>query len=414
MDVPRAPRKKTGRNAAVAGGVVLLAAATWGMTQLKPAAPTVEGATLLMDTVRKGDVIREVRGPGNLVPERIRFITAQASARVDRLVAQSGQNVTPDMVLLELSNPNEEIAAMRADQALSQARADLVSLRTNLTSARLSQEGLVASTNTSFVSVSQEFAAADSLLKRKLISTFEYNNKKAQAEEMTTRLRVERERFALMRSTADSQLAVAGTNVDRLKQIADFQRDRLNSMHVRAPEAGVVQDLTLQMGQWVQEGATLAKVVQPGKLKAVLRIPESQAKDVQLGQLASIDTRNGLIPGHVSRKDPSAQAGTVTIDVALDAALPPGAVPDLSIDGTIQIEKLKNVLYTGRPASGAGTGTVGLFRVEPGGGNAMRVQVVLGRNSVTTVEIVRGLQVGDRIILSDMAQFDNVDRVRIK
>ena len=394
--------------------MLLLAVATWGLSQLRPASPTVDGATLLMDTVRKGDVVREVRGPGTLVPERIRFITAQASARVDRLVAQSGQNVTSDMVLLELSNPNEEIAAMRADQAFSQARADLVSLRTNLTSTRLLQEGTVASTNTQYVAVAQEANSIDSLFKRQLISTFEYNNKKAQAEEMTTRLRVERERLALMRSTADSQIAVATTNVDRLKQIADFQRTRLNSMHVRSPEAGVVQDLTLQMGQWVQEGATLAKVVQPGKLKAVLRIPESQAKDLQLGQTASVDTRNGLIPGHVSRKDPSAQAGTVTIDVALDGALPPGAVPDLSVDGTIQIEKLKDVLYTGRPASGAGTGTVGLFRVEKGGSSAVRVQVVLGRNSVTTVEIVRGLQVGDKIILSDMSQWDNVDRVRIK
>lgn len=318
MDVPRAPRKKTGRNVAIGAGVLVLAAATWGVSQLRPAAPTVDSAALLMDTVRKGDVIREVRGPGTLVPERIHFITAQASARVDRLVAQSGQTVTSDMVLLELSNPNEEIAAMRADQAFSQARADLVSLRTNLTSTRLSQEGTVATTNTQYVSVLQEANSFDSLFKRQLVSVFEYNNKKAQAEEMTIRLRVERERLALMRSTADSQIAVATTNVDRLKQIADFQRTRLNSMHVRSPEAGVVQDLTLQMGQWVQEGATLAKVVQPGKLKAVLRIPESQAKDVQLGQTASIDTRNGLIAGHVSRKDPAAIAGTVTIDVALD------------------------------------------------------------------------------------------------
>jgi HlyD family secretion protein len=240
------------------------------------------------------------------------------------------------------------------------------------------------------------------------------NNKKAAAEELTTRLGIERQRLALMNQAIDSQIAVQAAQVQQLKAIALNQQTRLQSLTVRAPEAGVLQDLTLQLGQWVPEGTTLAKVVQPGQLKAVLRIPESQAKDVQVGQIASIDTRNGVVAGHVSRKDPAAQAGTVTIDVALDAALPAGAVPDLSVDGTIQIERLKNVLFTGRPANGSESGTVTMFRVVDGGKAAERVQVVLGRNSVNTVEIIRGLNLGDRVILSDMSNWDSANRVRLK
>lgn len=414
MDIARAPRRKTGRNLAIGGVALALVFITIALSRLKPAAPTVEIATLMIDSVRRGDMVREVRGPGTLVPERIRWITAQASARVDRLVAQSGQSVAPNDVLLEMSNPSEQIQTMQADQAHNAARANLVTLRTNLTSQRLSQEAAVAATRTQFISATQEAAAADSLLKQKLISPFDYNNRKAAADELITRLRIERERLQIMTQAADSQIAVESSNIDRLKAIADFQHVRLQSLVVRAPEAGVLQDLNLQLGQWVPEGTTLAKVVQPGRLKAVLRIPESQAKDVQIGQAATIDTRNGIIAGHVSRKDPSAVQGTVTVDVALDGALPAGAVPDLSIDGTITIQRLKNVIFTGRPASGAGTGTVGLFKVVEGGGAAIRVQVLLGASSVNTVEVMRGLQPGDRVILSDMSQWDNVDRVRLK
>ena len=414
MDVARAPRKKTGRNVAIGVGALALAGITVALSRLQPAAPTVEGATILRDSVRRGDVVREMRGPGNLVPERIRWITAQTSARVERLVAVSGQVVGANEVLLEMSSPDLQIATMQAEQQVRQSQIDLLNLRTNLQSQRLTQEGTVASTNTAYINATQEAASADSLLKQRLIAQFDANNKKALAEELTTRLRIERQRLALMNQAIDSQISVQAAQVVQLQAIARNQRERLGSLMVRSPEGGVLQDLTLQPGQWVPDGTTLAKVVQPGKLKAVLRIPESQAKDALIGQSATIDTRNGIIPGHVSRKDPSAQAGTVTIDVALDGPLPAGAVPDLSIDGTLQIEKLKHVLDTGRPASGAGTGTVGLFKVVEGGAAAVRVQVVLGRSSVTTVEIVRGLQPGDIVILSDMSQFDNVDRVRIK
>jgi multidrug efflux pump subunit AcrA (membrane-fusion protein) len=414
LDVARAPQKKTGRNAMIGGGVLLLIVVTVVFARLKPASPTVEAATMYMDSVRRGDMVRDVRGPGSLVPEHITWISAQASARVDKLVAESGQKVKTGDILLELSNPDQQIQALNAEQSLSAAEAALVNLTTQLHSGTLSQEGLVATTNTQFVQARQDAMAADTLLAKKLISPFDYNNKKALADELTQRVRIERERLALMRQTVDSQISVQRQQVKRLRDIAKFQEAILASLSVRSPDTGVLQDLTLQPGQWVTSGTMLAKVVEPGRLKAQLRIPETQAKDVQIGQKASIDTRNGIIPGHVSRKDPSSVAGTVLVDVALDGALPAGAVPDLSVDGTIVIEQLKNVLFTGRPASGAGTGPVGIFKVVEGGSAAIRVQVLLGRSSVNLVEVVRGLNVGDKVILSDMSQWDNVERVRLK
>jgi multidrug efflux pump subunit AcrA (membrane-fusion protein) len=358
--------------------------------------------------------VREVRGPGTLVPEQIRWITAQASARVERKSAESGERVGAGQVLLEMSNPDLQIQTMQAEQQVRQAQIELLNLKTNLRSSILTQEGVVASSRTQFVSARQEAEAADSLVKLKLISPFEMNNRKAQAEEAATRLRVEQERLELQKAAIDSQIATQSSQVVQLEAIAERQRNRLASLSVRAPENGVLQDLTLQLGQWVPEGTTLAKVVQPGKLKAVLRIPESQAKDVVLGQRASVDTRNGIVQGKVIRKDPSAIQGTVTIDVSLEGALPPGAVPDLSVDGTIQIERLNNVLYTGRPAFGAASGRVGLFKLVDGGSAAVRVPVELGRTSVNTVEILNGLSIGDQVILSDMTQYANTERVRIK
>jgi HlyD family secretion protein len=398
----------------IGAGILLVVIVTVALAKLKPAAPTVEAATMYMDSVRRGDMVRDVRGPGSLVPEHITWISAQANARVDKLVAESGQTVKMGDVLLETSNPDQQITALNAEQALSAAQAALVTLTTSLHTANLSQEGIVATTNTQYVQATQDAMAADTLLAKKLISPFDYNNKKALATELTARLRIEKERFVLMKATVDSQIDVQRQQVKRLNDIAKFQEAILASLSVRAPDNGVLQDLTLQPGQWVTSGTVLAKVVQPGKLKAQLRIPETQAKDVSIGQKASIDTRNGIIPGHVSRKDPSSVAGTVLVDVALDGPLPPGAVPDLSVDGTIVIEQLKNVLFTGRPASGAGTGPVGIFKVVEGGSAAVRVQVMLGRSSVNLVEIVRGLEVGDKVILSDMSQWDNVDRVRLK
>lgn len=414
MDIVRTPRTKTRRNLMIGGGVVTLAAITLWTLSLDPASQVIERSAVLIDSVRKGDVVREVRGPGTLVPEHIRFITAQASARVERLASESGKQVGAGELLLELSNPDLQIQTMQAEQQVRQAQIELLNLKTTLRSQVLTQQGVVATTRTQNVSASQEAMAADSLGKRNLLSVFEVRTRKALAEEYTTRLRVEQERLKLMEQAIDSQIATQASQVVQLRAIADNQQARLRSLQVRAPDAGVLQDLTLQLGQWVPEGTTLAKVVQPGQLKAVLRIPESQAKDVIIGQKASIDTRNGFVAGHVSRKDPSAQGGSVTVDVVLDGALPNGAVPDLSVDGTIVIEKLTNVLYTGRPSFSAGSGLVSLFRVVDGGKAAERVPVELGRSSVNVIEIIRGLEVGDKIIVSDMSQYANVARVRIK
>lgn len=414
MDIVRAPQKKTKRNLLIGGGVLGLLLITVWTLNLDPASQAIERSAVLIDSVRRGDVVREVRGPGTLVPEHIRFITAQASARVERLASESGRRVNAGDVLLELSNPDLQIQTMQAEQQVRQAQIELLNLKTSLRSQLLTQQGVVASTRTQFVNASQEAMAADSLAKLKLLSGFELANKKAAAEEYITRLRVERERLTLMEQAIDSQIATQQSQVVQLRAIADNQQARLRSLSVRAPDAGVLQDLTLQLGQWVPEGTTLAKVVQPGKLKAMLRIPESQAKDVVLGQKASIDTRNGIVAGHVSRKDPSAQGGTVTVDVVLDGALPNGAVPDLSVDGTIVIEKLNNVLFSGRPAFSSGSGSVSLFKLVDGGKAAVRVPVELGRSSVNVIEILRGLDVGDQIIVSDMSQYANVARVRIK
>lgn len=414
MDIVRAPKKKTGKYVLIGGIALVLVAASVALAKLDPAAPSVEKTTLLIDSVSRGDITLDVRGPGTLVPEQIRYITAQASARVDRLASESGQNVKPGDALLILSNPDLEIQTMQAQQQVRQAQIELLNLRTNLRSQLLTQEGTVASMRTQFVNSSQTARATDSLFRLKLVSSFEANNAKAQADEYETRYRVEQERLKLQQQAIDSQISVQRSQITQLQAIAENQQRRLQSLAVSAPEAGVVQDLTLQVGQWVPEGTTLARVVQPGNLKAVLRIPESQAKDIQIGQKASIDTRNGIIEGHVARKDPGAQGGTVTIDVKLEGKLPPGAVPDLSVDGTIQIDRMNNVMYTGRPAFGASNSTIGLFKLSESGDEAVRVQVELGRAAVNSIEVIRGLNVGDRLILSDMTQYAGAERVRIR
>jgi multidrug efflux pump subunit AcrA (membrane-fusion protein) len=414
MDIARTPARRPTRWLLLGGGGVLLVAATVAVAALDPAVPALDRAAVMIDTVRRGDVVREVRAPGTLVPERIRFITAQASARVERVLSESGRDVAGNAVLLELSNPDLQIQTLQAEQQARQAEVDLLSLRTSLRGQLLTQEGTVATTRTLYVSAMQESAAADSLVQRQLISVFDANNRRAQAEELTTRLRVERDRLALLRSAVDSQLDAQAARVRQLRAIAASQQARLASLVVRAPEAGVLQELTLQLGQWVPEGTTLAKVVQPDRLKAVLRVPESQAKDVRLGLPAEIDTRNGVVRGRVVRKDPSAQGGAVLVDVALEGPLPQGAVPDLSIDGTVRIETLRDVLHTGRPVATVGTGAVTLFRVEPDGATAVRVSVELGRSSVNTVEVIRGLEAGDRVIVSDMTAYATTPRVRIR
>lgn len=415
MDVARPPRKKTGRNIGIGVAALSIVVTTILVARLKPAAPTVDMSVSIQDSVRRGDMVREIRGPGTLVPEQIQQVTAPATARVDRMDVVAGQTVNAGDLLLETSSPDVMISTMNADEQLNQAQSNLLSLRSTLRGGELSQQGLVAQTRTQYIAATMDAAAADTLFKQHLIAQFDVTNKHALADQLTQQYKYEQQRLQIMQQSVDSEIAAATSNIQQLKSISDFWHNKQKSLAIRAPVAGVVQGLTLQQGQFVTDGSLLLKVVQPGKLKAVLQIPESQAKDAQVGQSAVIDTRsNGLIPGHVSRKDPSAVGGAVTIDVALDGPLPAGAVPDLGVDGTIQIEKLKNVLFTGRPGYGASTGPVGLFKIVDNGHYAVRTQVLLGRSSVTLVEIVKGLNVGDKVILSDMSQYDGVDRVRLK
>jgi HlyD family secretion protein len=404
-------RSRIARVSIAAGGLLVIVLA---LASLKPAAPGAERATLWVDSVQRGEMVIEVRGPGTLVPEHVRFITAVSAGRVDRLRAQPGQIVQPQTVLLELSNPDVQIQSLQAEEQLTAAQAQLLTLRTALQVERLAQEGAVATARTVYADAKRQANVAGSLVAQQLIAVNEAALAKDRAAEAETRLGLEQERLAMITQTIDAKVAVQRSQVDRLRAIAAFQQNVVRSLEVSAGDSGVVSDLTLQLGQWVLAGTVLAKVVQPGKLKAVLQIPETQAKDVAIDQKATIDTRNGIARGHVVRMDPNAINGTVVVDVALDGPLPPGARPDLSVDGTIEIDRLRNVLYTGRPVSSQPNSTIAMFKLTADGDHADRVQVQLGRTSASTIEIKRGLSVGDSVVLSDVSQWDNVDRVTIK
>lgn len=414
MDIPREKKPNRKRFIYIGGGVAALVVTTVGLSRLKPAAPTVEAGTLWMDTVRQGPMVREVRGPGTLVPEQIRWVSAVAPGRVEKKLVLPGARVTAGTILLELSNPDVQIQLLQAERQLTDAQAQLVSLKTTLETQKLNQEGVVANIRTEYRNALRQAASDSSLAAQDLISASQWASSRDKAEEFTARLKVEQQRLDIYTENIENQLEVQKAQVERMRAVAEFQRGLVNAMVVRAGADGVLQELPIEVGQWAISGATLAKVVQPERLKAVLRIPETQARDVTVGQEASIDTRNGIVKGHVIRQDPASQNGTVTIDVALDDKLPRGARPDLSVDGTVMIERLDNVLNVGRPAYGQANSTVGIFRVIAGTDEAERVRVELGRNSVNTIEIIRGLNKGDVVILSDMSRWDNVDRVRLK
>jgi HlyD family secretion protein len=413
VDIARQPLRNRAR--LVRGGLAAAALLVvfLGVASLKPSLPSVARQTLWVDPVRRGEMVREVRGSGTLVPEHVRFITAVSAGRVDRVLAQPGEVVEPQTVLLQLSNPDVQIQSLQAEQQLTAAEAQLLSLRTSLTAERLTQEGAVATSRTAYADATRQATAADSLVRQNLVARNDAALAKDRAVEAETRYRVEQQRLALMAQTLDSKIAVQRSQVDRLRAIAAFQQNVVRSLEVRAGDEGVVSDLTLQLGQWVLAGTVLAKVVQPGQLKAVLQIPETQAKDVTIGQKVAIDTRNGIIPGRVARTDPNAINGSVAVDVALDGPLPAGVRPDLSVDGTIEIERLRNVIYTGRPSNSQSNTTIAMFKLTNDGSYAYRVQVTLGRSSVSTVEIQRGLNVGDSVVLSDMSQWDNAERVKL-
>ncbi len=414
MDIPRL--KRPSKKKYVQGGIAVGAVAlmTLVLANLKPAAPSVESGTLWFDTVQRGEMVRDVRGPGTLVPEQIRWISALTPARVERRLAEPGDSVKAETVLLEMSNPDVQINALQALQALTSAESQLVQLRTNLASNRLQQEATAAQARSAHNEALRQATMAETLATRGLMAPNEVSRLRDNAVEAATRLRIEEERLRLLTESAEPQIRVQEEQVVRLRAIAEHRQNEVRGLRVRAGEDGVLQELTLQLGQWVVPGQVLAKVVQPLRLKAVLRIPENQAPDVRLGQKASIDTRNGVIPGRVIRIDPASTSGTVSVDVALDGVLPAGARPELSVDGTVEIERLSDVLYVGRPGYGQPNSTIGMFKVVEGGRYAVRAPVQVGRSSVNTIEIVQGLAPGDVVILSDMTRWDSAARVKLK
>ena len=418
MDIKREPPKKTKKY--IAGGVALVGVLVISsfISRLKPAAPPVERATLWIDTVKRGEMVRSVSAPGTLVPEHIRIIVATTSGRVETLPVRPGETVTPISTILTLSNPDLDLQTLQYQQQLMQSYAALAQLKTSLQQGLMTQEGAVAQLVTQYQNSVRQAAVADSLDKKGLAGKNEVAAAHDLVNELKRRLDLERQRFTDLQASQKQQLDLQQDQINGLKQILQEQRNRVAWMRVTAGESGQLLTLgnpQLELGQWVNSGIELARVAQPGRLKAVLRVPETQAKDVVPGQRATIDLHNnGIIEGHVMRTDPSSQAGTVTVEVALDGALPNGARSDLSVDGTIEIDRLKDVLYVGRPAYGQAESTVGLFRVEKGSGYASRTNVKLGRASVNTIEVVNGLAVGDSVIISDMSTWDNTSRVRLK
>ena len=414
VDIARPKRKPYARIAGISVALIATAGITVFLYRLKPAVPSVDAGTLFVDSVRRGDLVIDVHGPGNLVPEHIRQIVAPVAGRVETIRVEGGQPVTDTTVLVNLTNPDAALNLLKNQQDYSQARVDLAQMRSNIEGQRMASETAIAAAEAEDTRLKQELEVDDSLLKRGLIARFDWNNVKARRDAAVTALRGARRTLDAINQHADSQFYVKELQVKQLQIGEEMGQRKIRSLDLRAGDHGVVQEINLQLGQWLNEGALVAKVVQPGKLKAVLRIPESQAKDVLIGQPASVDMHSAQIRGHVSRKDPSAQAGTITIDVALDDALPAGAVPDMSIDGTIQIKKLRDVLYVGRPGYGAGTGMIGVFKMVEDRKYAVRTQVEIGASSVNFVEVKRGLSVGDKVILNELQQADAVDRVRLK
>lgn len=417
MDVPRTgvSRKKNIKRAIT--GVLVLGAVgglTFWLSRLQPAAVAVEASTLWPDTVKRGPMLRNVRGMGTLVPEEILFVPAITDGQVNRIYLRAGAEVRPDTVLLELSNPELELAAVDADWQVKQAEANYKDLRVKLESARLDQESAAARVQSEWTQAKLTSDRDEALIKLGLKSDLEYKLSKAKADELDGRYKIERQRIEISKDSVEAQLASQQVQIEKLKAALALKRQQVGQLKVRAGAAGVLQQLPVEVGQKILMGAVLAKIAQPTRLKAELKIAETQVKEITLGLPATVDTRNGLIQGVVSRIDPAAVNGTVTVDVKLTSALPAGARPDLSVDGTVDLERIGDVLQMGRPVYGQPFSTITLFRVNPDGKEALRVPVKLGRASVNSIEVVEGLKAGDKVILSDMSQYDTHNRIRLQ
>ncbi len=416
MDIPRpnvAKEKRRKRIIYTVVAGVVLAGITVLLARLKPAAPTVERNLVWVDTVKRGPMVRQVRGLGTLVPEEIRWIAARTQGRVDKIILRPGAVVEPGSLILELSNPDVESAAANAESQLRAAEAQLANLRVQLESGLLQAEAAASRAKSNFETTKLQAQVREELFRDGLVSQLELRLSQATAAEAAVGNEIEQKRYAFAKESIAPQLAVQQAEVERLRSLSRLRAEELAALKVRSSMSGVLSALPVEVGAQVQPGTNIARVADPSKLKAEVRIAETQAKDIAIGQVAQIDTRNGIVEGRVSRIDPAVQNGTVLVDVTIDGQLPRGARPDLSVDGTIELERLDDVVYVGRPAFGQERSTVGIFKLDPASNDAVRTQVQLGRSSVNTIEIVSGLQPGDRVILSDMSQWDANDRVRL-
>ena len=419
MDIARPDQARKRRRRRILNGmaaVLTLGLITFGVSRLKPALPLVENA--YTDTVKRGEMLCQVRGNGTLVPEDIRWIPALNAGRVENILVFPGAAVKPDTVLIELSNPEVEQSAFDTEWLLKGAEAELANLEVQLDSQLLTQEAIARTAQANYNRAKLETEVNRELSKSGLVPALTLKQSDANAEDLAKLNEIEQERLKMTPKAAKAQLAVQQAKVRQLRALLQLKRQLVESLKVRAGMEGILQKLgdlaPLQVGQQVIAGANLARVANPARLKAEIRVAETQAKDITFNQLAAIDTRNGIIAGHVIRIDPAVQNGTVTVDVALDGSLPKGARPDLSVDGNIQLERLENVLYVARPVQSQPQSTVGIFKLIDGGKNAARVSVKLGHTSVSTVEILEGLQEGEQVILSDMSAWDAYPLVRVK
>jgi HlyD family secretion protein len=418
MDIKRPPKSKLKKKIRTALMIVVGLAAvggiTYGLTKLKPAAPPLDPSTAVIDTVKRGEMVRDVRGNGTLVPQVTRWVPAPADGRVENILLQAGVEVSPETVIVELSNPQLEQQATDADFQVKAAEADAENLKVKLESDAMTQKSQIATINAQYSQAKMQLDADESLAKQGLVADLVLKISRVAVQDLANRLKVEQERLAVNSKSTKAQLNAASSRLQQLRVMAKLRRDQVDALKVRAGTAGVLQQVSVQVGQQVTPGLNIARVADPASLKAVLRVAETQIKDVRVGQPVLVDTRNGVIQGTVSRIDPAAREGTFDVDASLIGPLPPSARPDLSVDGTIELERLKDVLKVGRPAFGQANQTIGMFVLTPDGSEAVRTKVTLGRNSVSTVEILDGLKEGDKVIISDTSALDSYNRIRLK
>jgi HlyD family secretion protein len=417
MDIQRpsnARAKKIKRIVYVTVAVVAIAGITLGLSRLRPAAPSVDRGTVWTDVAKRGPMLREVRGLGTLVPLDIRWIPAQTACRVEKIVIRPGHLVEPNTVILEMSDPGVQQALLDAQYQLKAAESDYANLKVQVNSELMNQKAAEAGVRSDYEQAKLQHEVDIKLNKEGITANVTEQLSKVREDQLAIRVGLEGDRTRIAADSAAARLQAQQSHIDQYKAMYELRRSQADALHVRAGITGVLQLLPVDVGQNVTPGTNLARVADPKKLKAEIKIAETQAKDIIIGQNAAVDTRNGIVKGHVIRIDPSVVNGTVTVDVGIDDALPLGARPDLSVDGTIELENLKDVLFVGRPVHGQSDSTISLFKLTNDDAEAVRSNVKLGRSSVNTVEILQGLQIGDKVILSDMSQWDTVDRIRLK